>query len=138
MPFIWNEKYSVGVKLFDEQHQKYLELANQIDALSMAPIFDKEKILAALDEFVKYAPYHLVSEEKFFEEYKFPERELHIAEHNLYREKIKEFLSKAQNPDADLKQIAKDLSDFAVDWLLRHVTLMDQHYTEFFNEHGVK
>jgi len=138
MPFTWNEKYSVGVKLFDEQHQRYLDLANQIDALSMQNPADKEKLLAALDEFSNYALLHFSSEEEYFEKYKFPGNDLHIVEHNRYREKIKEFLSRVQTPEADVKQIAHELSDFAVDWLLQHVTLMDQHYTDFLNARGVK
>jgi len=138
MPFTWNENYSVGIKLFDEQHQKYLELANQIDVLSVANTLDKEKLLEKIREFGNYALLHFRSEEEYFEKYKFPPRETHIEAHNQYREKIKEFLSKVQGPAADVKQIAHDLSDFAVDWLLQHVTLMDQHYTDFFHDRGVK
>lgn len=138
MPFTWNENYSVGVKVFDDQHKRYLALANQIDALSMQDDVDQEKLLMSLIAFRDYALLHFSSEETYFEEYKFPGSELHIAEHNRYREKIKEFLTKAQSPNADVKKIGRELSDFAVDWLLQHVTLMDQHYTEFFHEHGVK
>ncbi len=138
MPFTWNEKYSVGVKLFDEQHKRYIDIANQIDALSMQDGVNQEKLLMSLFEFSDYASLHFSSEETYFEEYNYPGRELHIAEHNHYREKIKDFLSKAQNPGANVKQIAHELSDFAIDWLLRHVTLMDQHYTDFFHERGMK
>ncbi len=138
MPFTWNENYSVGVKVFDDQHKRYIDLANQIDAFSMQDEISQEKILMSLIEFSNYASLHFSSEETYFEEYKFPGSELHIAEHNRYREKIKEFLAKAQSPNADVKKIGRELSDFAVDWLLGHVTLMDKHYTEFFNEHGIK
>jgi len=138
MPFTWNENYSVGVKTFDDQHKRYIDLANQIDVLSMQAGVNQEKILMSLIEFANYAALHFSSEETYFETYKFPEQELHVAEHNRYRETIKEFLAKAQGPNADVKKIAHELSDFAVDWLLRHVISMDKHYTDFFHERGIK
>jgi hemerythrin len=138
MPFTWNENYSVGVKLFDEQHKRYIDIANQIDVLAVANTLDQEKLLEKIREFGDYALLHFRSEEEYFEKYKFPLHETHVEAHNQYREKIKEFLSKVQSPAADVKQIAHELSDFAVDWLLQHVTLMDQHYTDFFHEHEVK
>jgi hemerythrin len=138
MPFTWNENYGVGVKTFDDQHKRYIDLANQIDALSLQDGVSQEKILMSLIEFGNYAALHFSSEESYFEEYDYPEREPHIAEHNRYRETIKEFLVKAQSPNADVKKIAHDLSDFAIDWLLRHVISMDKHYTDFFHERGIK
>jgi len=138
MPFAWNEKYSVGIKLFDEQHRRYIDIANQIDSLSMQDGVSQEKIFMSLIEFGNYAALHFSSEETYFEEYKFPGSELHVAEHNRYREKIKEFLARAQSPNADVKKIAHELSDFAIDWLLQHVISMDKHYTDFFHDRGIK
>ena len=137
MKFVWTPEFSVGVKMFDEHHQHWFEMANKIYDLANESVIDKEKLLILITEFGNYALYHLSAEEEFFKEYGYPDSELHIKFHNLHRQKIKEYLEEIQKLQSDIQKIAKDLNEFAEKWLIDHIASMDKKYTSFFNSHGV-
>ncbi len=85
--FEWKEEYSVKVKLFDEQHQK---LIKTVDDLYQS-IFNGEgkaalaKIFASLNE---YSSVHFADEEKYFQEFDYPEAEMHTALHEKFKKDV--------------------------------------------------
>lgn len=131
MKFIWNPSYSVGVKKFDEQHQHFFEITNNIYDLVRADTTDHDQLFAQIMELVNYAGYHLSSEEEAFEKYNYPDADSHLEAHTIYREKIQEYVQQISAPDADLPTIATLIADFASDWLLQHIKTVDKLYTEF-------
>jgi hemerythrin-like metal-binding protein len=137
MKFTWDRKYSVGVKIFDEQHQHYLELANQIINLADADPIDKEKLLKSISEFGNYALYHLSSEEEYFKKYNYADGETHTRSHDAYRREINKLLSRAIYASGNNAETAQELSDFAIKWLLEHILGMDRQYAEFFQTQGI-
>jgi hemerythrin len=135
--FIWTEKYSVGVKTIDEQHKRFFEIANSIVDLEEKDA-SREELLAALGQLGDYALYHLNTEEKYFDELHYADAERHVAIHNQYREKIKDYFEKARNEKTDIKELAKEIASYSNDWLSYHILIMDKQYTKFFIEHGLK
>lgn len=138
MKFEWNDKYNVGVKIFDEQHKHFLELANQIFTLAEAVPPDREKITQAISDFGNYALYHLSSEEEYFEKYDYPDKETHKTAHDNYRQEVGKFLGKATSENENDIATAEGLADFAVDWLLKHILGVDQQYADFFKAQGIE
>ena len=136
--YIWTEKYSVGVKEIDKQHQHFFEIANEIIALAGQEDIATSELLFKITNLSNYAVYHLLTEENIFKRYNYPEAEAHISAHNAYREKMKGFIAEAEKDGADAKNLALQMAEFAGDWLMNHILAMDKKYEEFMREAGIK
>ena len=90
----WEEKYSVGISMLDEEHKKLIGILNKA-------IFAKEhndnpeEIKEVLREMTKYALTHFATEETYMDEFNYPEYQGHKEEHRdfsietiAYRDKV--------------------------------------------------
>lgn len=128
----WDNKYSVGVSIFDEQHKKMFAIINRFyDGMKVGQ--SKRNNEDILKELVGYAEYHLKNEEDYFEKYDYPDKDGHKKIHDSYRNKINDFLSE-ENDDL----ISFSIIDFLEDWWLGHISQKDKEYTEFFNKKGLE
>jgi hemerythrin-like metal-binding protein len=138
MKFTWTDTYSVHIKEIDEQHQHFFELVNEIDDIvKTQQAGDRDVLMRKVEELGDYAFYHLSTEEQLFKKYGYPEARVHIDFHNLYRDKMADFITEVHNPTANLFSLAGELSDFSGSWLKNHIITVDQKYSAFFKEHGV-
>ncbi|MBD3310944.1 MAG: bacteriohemerythrin [Candidatus Magasanikbacteria bacterium] len=135
MPLIWKEENSVGVKMFDLQHKELFDIINElIEAINNKKFNDViDDIMVRL---VDYGNYHLSTEEKFFDQYDYPEKDSHKALHDEYINKINSFQQRYQNQDGEI-DIAFDLVNFLENWWVNHINGADKKYSEFFNGKGV-
>ena len=136
--FVWTKKYSVGIDSIDEQHKHFFEIANALVEAALNDAAEKEELLALLGSLGDYAFYHLDTEEKYFNEFHYPEAQMHIEEHNKYREQVKQLLDSLEKETGDTKKLAKEAAIYSGNWLFHHILLVDQKYTKFFQEHHVK
>ncbi len=136
MPEIkWEDKFSVGVKELDEQHQKIIEIINRISRLISAGDYSDLELLSILQELTDYAHYHFTNEEIYFREFDYDQTEPHIKEHDDYRRKIEEL---RDNYYGEQKaQTISELSDFINFWWIHHINHSDQEYIECFHQHGL-
>ncbi|MDD2766955.1 MAG: bacteriohemerythrin [Candidatus Moranbacteria bacterium] len=130
----WNEKYSVGVELIDNQHKVMFATINDlIDAIDATPT--KEVLRSIIDKLVEYKRFHFVTEEKYFREFAYAGTEDHIAKHQMFDT----MLTKLQEESGDdTIMLAFGLVDFLEDWLVNHLMTADQAYKECFMKHGLK
>jgi hemerythrin-like metal-binding protein len=129
----WDDKYSVKVAEIDTQHKQMFHLINNLfHAMekSKAP----EQIQPILKGFIDYADFHFTTEEKYFTQFNYPDKDAHILAHRSYSAKIQELLNEST---ADKVLVSTKLMDFVEDWWIQHVTGMDQKYAQFFNDHGL-
>lgn len=138
MKFIWDAKYSVGIKSIDNQHQKFFETINEIYFLIRQPNIDLPHISKVINELATYADFHLAYEEKYFKEFGYPDAQIHIAAHDVYRTTINRYLTSISQPNADIAKIATDIADFVKDWLSGHILAVDQKFSQFFLIHDLK
>jgi len=130
----WEDKYSVGVKIIDEQHQKMFTVINNlIDIIQNTPT--KEDLTGVITSLIEYKKYHFDTEEKYFKEFNYEGTEEHVAAHHTFEEKIKNIEEKNGNNTISL---AYDLVDFLEDWLVDHLQTLDQKYKECFLKNGLK
>ena len=130
----WEEKYSVGVKLIDDQHKMMFTTINElIEALGSIPT--KEKISGIINQLVEYKRFHFATEERYFKEFGYEKTEEHIVKHQQFNTKLTEIQSKYGD---DISGLAFELIDFLEDWLLNHLLTADQEYKECFLSHGLK
>lgn len=134
----WAEKYSVGIKEIDEQHQHFFEIANKIIEMTGQENIPIEDLLVKITDLNNYAIYHFTTEENFFKHYAYSEAQEHIAAHNAYEEKMDGFIAEAEKKGPDTKKITMEIAEFAGSWLMNHIMDMDQKYVGFMYENWVK
>ncbi len=123
----WNEKFITGVKEADEQHKKLVSLINQLyDAMREGK--GKEVIDLIIDELVKYADYHFKTEETLMSKYGYPELESHKREHELFVQKVQEFVEKEKKGSLTLTM---DVMNFLKNWITNHILGSDKKYGPF-------
>lgn len=138
MNFIWDPKYSVGIKSIDTQHQRFFEIINRIYSLIHNKYFSGDDLLTVVKDLDKYADVHLTYEEKIFQKFNYPDAGIHIAAHNVLRQKIRDYLTDIRKPGSDPEILAADIAEFTKNWLSQHILDLDHKYISFFILHDIK
>ena len=129
----WSPELSVNVKEIDAQHQRLIELINELhDAMEERK--GKDALEKIIKELFRYTVYHFSTEEKYFELYNYPEKDAHVEEHNVFIRKVQDF-HKGFNEGRMLLSV--DVMNFLTDWIKKHIMGSDKKYGPFFNEKGL-
>ncbi|MHA1584603.1 MAG: bacteriohemerythrin [Promethearchaeota archaeon] len=132
-PLKWENKFSVGVDLFDEQHKRLILIITQLLEFTKENEFSTslENILKNLTD---YSIYHFSSEEILMQKYDFPGFEAHKAEHQKFIARLGEF-----NKDfhENKMNLSLKIYIFLKDWLKGHIEGVDKEYTKFFQKHNI-
>jgi len=134
-PVQWSEKFSVGVRELDQQHQQLIKLLNRLILAQGTINTHSETISDILMAMTRYAQAHFKSEERLMEAYGFPDLEDQKKEHRDFRKKTVSF-STATFYGVD--EIPESLLEYLVDWWVHHILEDDMAYRSFFQEKGVK
>ena len=135
--YIWAEKYSVGVKEIDEQHQHFFKTVNEIIEMTGQKNISLKDLLVKITDLNNYAIYHFTTEENFFKHYAYSGTKEHIEAHNAYKKRTSGFISEAEKEGVNTKKIILEIAEFAGSWLLNHIMEMDQKYVEFMHNNGI-
>ncbi|MBA4383875.1 MAG: hypothetical protein C0410_04005 [Anaerolinea sp.] len=129
----WKDAYSVGVKIFDEQHKEIVDYLNK-----MFVIIDQNSQQDQLkDLFTKideYAQVHFTTEEGILNKFKYHDLEGHKEEHQIYIAKMETFRDRLISTD---EHVSEDILGFLADWWMGHIQGCDKEYTRFLNNCGV-
>lgn len=125
---------SVGSEELDYQHKHMVEIINEVFRAYIKGE-NREVIGPILDKLSQYVVYHFTMEEVYFAMFDFYNKEEHIKEHNMFREKVVEFINKFKSNDANL---TCDVMNFLKDWLHDHILESDLQYVDCFAKNGVK
>jgi len=129
----WDNSLSVNVAELDAQHQKLVQLINNLnDAMKQGK--GKEVVGNVLNELINYTALHFKTEEKYFDEFDFPEMASHINEHS---ELVKKVLSFRDDYQSGRLGLSIELMNFLVGWLKNHIMVSDKKYSAFFNSKGL-
>ncbi|MFH0882648.1 MAG: bacteriohemerythrin [bacterium] len=129
----WSDRYSVGIKTFDLQHQQLIKLLNDLhDAMMKGK--GSEILGSILDSLVNYTKTHFCAEEEVMSNYAYEDFLNHKNEHTKLKDKVIEFQTKFRNGQAVL---SVPLLQFLKDWLTHHILETDKNYGPFLKEQGV-
>ncbi|MGV0952231.1 MAG: bacteriohemerythrin, partial [Azonexus sp.] len=134
MPLItWNDSYSVKIREIDRQHLKLVQIINDLnDAMQEGKAND---VLAKiLRELVSYTKTHFTAEEKYLEQYGYPDVSAHKRKHSDFVEKISEL---RDNFASGRLGVSIETMKFLMDWLLQHIKGADMKYAPFLAGKGV-
>ncbi|MBP7811790.1 MAG: hemerythrin family protein [Candidatus Moranbacteria bacterium] len=130
----WEERYSVGVALIDQQHQQMFRMINDLaDIIHGVP--DAKRVTELLAAIVLYKRAHFATEEEYFKQFNYEGAAEHITEHRKFDEALTGLTEKHAG---DTFGLAFELIDFLEDWLIQHLLNTDQKYKECFLAHGLK
>jgi hemerythrin len=130
----WNNGMSVGVLRIDQQHQKLIEVINDLhEAISAGK---GDQVHGALFmELVDYFTRNFDTEEELMRQHAYPELEDHRRLHEGFTVKIRELRDRAGSGE---RAISEEALRFLMDWLLRHDISVDKKLGAFLNERGIK
>jgi hemerythrin len=129
----WEEKYSVGIELIDNQHKVFIGILNDL----YSAIINKKELSVLDDIFsqlVAYTHFHFQTEERYFDEFDYEGAEAHKIAHRALSDQV---VAMQQKYD-DVMKNPFELMDFLEDWLIEHIMGMDKLYSQCFKEHGLK
>jgi hemerythrin len=58
--------------------------------------------------------------------------------HMMFRKQSERYSERLKNADEDLPKLVLEITNFAKDWLMKHILVADKMCAPFFKEHGVK
>lgn len=132
--FQWDSSFSVDVAEIDKQHQKLVEMINNLnDAMKQGK--GKDVLVKIFGELFTYAGNHFATEEKYFEKFKYPAAASHKLEHTNFVKKVSEL---KDGFDSGKISLTIEVMNFLKDWLKGHIQGTDKKYGPFFNANGLK
>jgi hemerythrin-like metal-binding protein len=131
----WSEKFSVGVRELDQQHQQLIKLLNILISKQGTTNTHSETVSDTLMAMTRYAQTHFKTEERLMEAYGYPGLEDQKMQHRDFRKKTVGF-STATTFGID--QVPEDLLTYINNWLVHHILEDDMAYKAFFKDEGVE
>jgi hemerythrin len=132
--FKWSKKYSVGVKELDDQHTELMVALNTLHAAMMK---GQAQSVASplLTNLLSGASNHFSTEERLMESTKYPGLAEQRAEHQKLISSVEDYIARFKEGD---NTMYRGLLFFMRDWLIDHMVHIDQKYTVWMHEHGVR
>ena len=135
----WEEKYSVQVNEIDEQHKKMFVMINDLQRAMLGGqgIEMLQRTFAAMAD---YAATHFGTEEKYFQEYAYPDAQPHDEEHRQFESRLRDFrrqLGEAPDLAFYTRLLTTEVMKFLREWWLNHILVTDKKYSLFFNKRGL-
>ena len=136
MPLMeWNEKLSVGIVQFDNEHKKLVGMVNDLfDGMQAGR--GKELLGPILDGLITYTQTHFANEERYMVQHGFPGLAAHKAEHVSLANQVVAVQAKYKTGASAV--LTLEVMSFLKAWLLKHIQGTDKQYTGFLNGKGVK
>ena len=125
----WDDRYSVGIPLIDDQHKELVRLTN---ALYKGCLAGEESarswFMATVKGTVDYVKYHFGVEEQLLQNVDYPELAEHKREHEAF---VKHILDEVQSFTAGKKFVPNVFVRYLRDWILSHIVVADKRYAAF-------
>ncbi len=130
----WNEKYSVGISMIDEEHKKFIDIINKA-IVAKGHNDNPEEVKEVLCEMIKYALNHFATEETNMLKFNFPEYQSHRNEHLDFTDKTIANINKVIKGDY---KDANKILEYLKQWLFNHIQGTDRKYICCFIKNGIK
>ena len=126
----WQNSYSVGIKLVDEQHMKLINFTNRLFQNCLEGREQSTSVFPeTIHEAVDYVGYHFGTEEKIMERVNYPAFSTHKQEHAEF---VREVYSRAKEFNSGNK-INTPLAFvyFLRDWVFHHIAVSDKKLGDY-------
>jgi hemerythrin len=125
----WDDRYSVGIPLIDSQHQKLIEMTNDLyNACLEGTEAAAGNFRSAIRGMVDYVKYHFAAEERLLENAKYPGIAAHKREHESFVIKV---LQDVKDFESGKKFVPNIFVRYLKEWILAHIAVEDRKYADF-------
>jgi methyl-accepting chemotaxis protein len=118
----WNDSFNTGVPLMDKQHQRLVDLINQLFQC-MKDGGDRMLLASVVDELVSYTVTHFRAEEDFMKKHNYSDFDAHKAIHQNFIENVTVYADKLKSGE---RLPPADIYNFLKDWLISHIEKQDR------------
>jgi hemerythrin-like metal-binding protein len=129
MKIEWQDKYKIGDRKIDEEHQEWFQLANQF---LMA--HERQSVQACGDAFSQYTRHHFINEEAFMREIQFPFTATHAKEHDRLVSTLEKIMDVV---DKDVLS-KTELEEFVGYCLVKHISTYDAPLAVYIRRNGLE
>ena len=127
--FDWRETMSVGIKEIDDQHKQLLNTISDLNEAIIKRGVEKD-LTDTFYRLFEYINIHFATEEKYFDEFHYPDAKTHKAAHEFFTKSVTEMSKKI---NTDIHELSLELVAFLEFWLVGHVLVMDKQYMDCFH-----
>ncbi len=124
----WSNRLAIGFASIDTQHQKLIEIFNNLQAAMLAKN-DRAGISSALSALMDYTQYHFKHEAELMHKAQYPDRTAHLKQHDDLIAKAVSYVRRFESGDS----IDTEVLSFFRDWLINHILKTDQSLANFLN-----
>lgn len=129
----WRKEYELGIETIDKQHQSLVAIINELYQ-AFIENHHHEKLADVIKELDEYTHKHFGTEEAFFEQFNYAEKESHKKEHDYFRKRIVDFKKEF---NSGKRSLTFQVLNFLRDWLIKHIQGTDQKYKDLFLSKGL-
>lgn len=123
----WTEDFSVRIESIDKQHQRLIELINELHEAMLSGT-TRDSIGYILTSLIDYTKSHFAYEEGLFEHSEYPDVAAHKAAHAALTEKVVALQTSFAAGEAVM---GMDVMSFLKDWLTGHIMGTDKKYSAY-------
>lgn len=130
----WDNSLSVNVAEIDQQHQKFISIVNDLSE-SLRQDKGPDYTRKIVNELIEYAKVHFKTEEKYFDQFGYPDADNHKKDHGAFIFRVAEMKSRIDEEEGIL---SFELLKFVSHWVLSHIKSIDKKYSQFLNDNGLE
>lgn len=124
----WQDSYSVGVELIDNDHKLLVSLINQLSE-SIESQQGREVAGSVLNVLEEYTASHFGREELLMEKGGYPDLAPHRVEHEKLKAQVRDVVSRYHAGDTE--QLDREVLAFLRNWLTGHILGVDMKYAPY-------
>ncbi|MDR2159679.1 MAG: bacteriohemerythrin [Treponema sp.] len=126
----WQDAYSVGVPLVDDQHKGLIDLTNRLyAACRKGKEFSQAVFLQTVRGAVDYVGYHFSTEERMMKRVNYPDYLVHKQQHEEFVRTVAREVDKFTSGKEFSPQ---DFVIFLKEWVLNHIACTDTRMGQYF------
>lgn len=124
---IWDDSFSVGVEVLDQQHRQIVEVINRLLEEPQEG-FDADQIARILDDLTKFVHLHFRMEEGLLAQHGYPDLQVQQAEHREFRV---ELASLCMGSMKNHTVVPINALLYLKEWWVDHILVKDMQYRSF-------
>ena len=135
---VWQESFSLGNIMIDEQHTRIFEILAKLTNLCKRGS-SKGKLKNMMDYLIYFIIHHFCDEETMQIKYNYYDFKRHQDQHNEFKAILADILYQFDE-DGSAAKLAHELNEVAAQWMIAHITLEDRkvwEYLQVFNHRQI-
>ena len=125
----WLGEYNIGLELIDTQHQKLVEILNNLNEIKKEK--NIERLIRGFHDLICYSRIHFFDEEEIMKKINYPKYEEHKLEHKFFIDKLEEINKEIYEKNV---YISLSMRIFLKDWLINHILKTDREIIPYINK----